>query len=294
MADLGFLPVVRRVMDATPRSGQRLLFSATLDSGVDVLVQRYLRAPVVHEVDTAQSAVPTLTHHVLHVPADRRIDVVTDLAAAPGRTVVFTRTKRGAKRVTRQLSSRGVSAVELHGDLAQNARTRNLQAFSAGDATALVATDIAARGIHVDDVALVVHADPPTEHKAYLHRSGRTARAGESGTVVTIVLEEQESAVRLLMRQAGIRPLTTRVTSDHEILRTIAPGPRTYGVARGAAKRPEPVPAMSPRPRKRPQAADRPVESAVPRERARPRGRRTGPPARQHSPAGFSSSVRGR
>ncbi|MCG8918326.1 DEAD/DEAH box helicase, partial [Actinokineospora sp. PR83] len=175
MADLGFLPVVRRLLDRTPPSGQRLLFSATLDNGIDVLVRRYLTDPVTHSVDSAQSPNAAMAHHVLHVDGTHRLPVLVDLASAPGRSLVFTRTRRGATRLTRQLVAAGVRAVELHGDLGQQARTRNLTAFAEGTAPTLVATDIAARGIHVDDVTLVIHADPPVEHKAYLHRSGRTA-----------------------------------------------------------------------------------------------------------------------
>ena len=153
MADLGFLPGVRRLMDMTPRDGQRLLFSATLDAGVDVLVKRFLTNPVTHSVDSAQSPVSTMAHHVLHVKPDVRLPVLVDLTAAPGRTVVFTRTKHGAKKLTKQLNAAGVPAVELHGNLSQNARDRNMAAFSDGTAQTLVATDIAARGIHVDDVS---------------------------------------------------------------------------------------------------------------------------------------------
>ena len=181
MADLGFLPAVRRILDQTPKSGQRMLFSATLDSGVNVLVKRFLDNPATHEADSAQSPISQMDHHVLHVHRDQRVPVLVDLTSAPGRTIVFTRTKHGAKALARQLNARGVPTVELHGNLAQNARTRNMEAFHSGKASTLVATDIAARGIHVDDVALVVHADPPAEHKAYLHRSGRTARAGAAG-----------------------------------------------------------------------------------------------------------------
>jgi superfamily II DNA/RNA helicase len=241
MADLGFLPGVKRLLDRTPANGQRLLFSATLDRGVDVLVKRYLTDPVVHSVDSAQSPVSTMDHHVLHVDADGRLQVITDLAAAPGRTVVFTRTKHGAKALARKLNAHGVGAVELHGNLSQNARTRNLDSFSSGEATTLVATDIAARGIHVDDVALVIHADPPAEHKAYLHRSGRTARAGASGTVVTIMLDHQASDVRDLTRKAGIKPVVTRVGHDHPLLRTIAPGERVFGTPVVAAVQAAPV-----------------------------------------------------
>jgi superfamily II DNA/RNA helicase len=228
MADLGFLPVVRRLLDQTPAAGQRMLFSATLDAGVDVLVKRYLHDPVTHSVDSARLPVTAMEHHVLHVTSGDRVQVLVDLAAAPGRTMVFTRTKHGAKKLTRQLIAAGVPAVELHGNLAQNARTRNLAAFSDGTATTLVATDIAARGIHVDDVALVVHADPPIEHKAYLHRSGRTARAGASGTVVTLMTDDQIADVRDLTRKAGIAPTTTRLSPGHPLLATLAPGERTF------------------------------------------------------------------
>ncbi|WP_426512743.1 DEAD/DEAH box helicase [Dactylosporangium sp. McL0621] len=227
MADLGFLPTVRRLLDLTPRTGQRLLFSATLDAGVDVLVRRYLTDPVVHSVDTALSPVSAMTHHVLHVQAEDRFAVLVELTAAPGRTVVFTRTKRGAKALTRRLVTAGVSAVELHGNLAQAARTRNLRAFSDGAVGTLVATDIAARGIDVEDVALVVHADPPSEHKAYLHRSGRTARAGAAGTVVTLMTGGQASEVQDLTRKAGITATTTRLRPGDALLRTLAPGERT-------------------------------------------------------------------
>ncbi|HET6561424.1 MAG TPA: DEAD/DEAH box helicase [Marmoricola sp.] len=228
MADLGFLPTVKRLLDQTPKNGQRMLFSATLDNAIDVLVRRYLSNPVVHSVDSASSPVTKMTHHVLHVDKDARLRVITDLAAAPGRTMVFTRTKHGAKALARQLNARGVSAVELHGNLSQGARTRNLSRFSDGTATTLVATDIAARGIHVDDVGLVLHADPPVEHKAYLHRSGRTARAGATGTVVTMMLDAQVRDVRDLTKKAGIVPTITRVTHDHPLLKEIAPGERTF------------------------------------------------------------------
>ncbi|MEO7058441.1 MAG: DEAD/DEAH box helicase, partial [Lapillicoccus sp.] len=228
MADLGFLPGVRRIMDATPREGQRMLFSATLDAGVNVIVKRFLTSPVTHEADSAQSTISTMSHHVLHVSSEARIPVLLDLTAAPGRSVVFTRTKHGAKKLAKQLNAAGVPTVDLHGNLSQNARTRNMELFHSGEASTLVATDIAARGIHVDDVALVIHADPPTEHKAYLHRSGRTARAGADGTVVTLMMDDQVHDVRDLTRKAGIRPTTTRVTAAHPLLLELAPGERTY------------------------------------------------------------------
>ncbi len=158
--------------------------------------------------------------------------VLVDLTSAPGRTVVFTRTKHGAKALTRQLNKNGVPTVELHGNLSQGARTRNMDAFHSGRATTLVATDIAARGIHVDDVALVVHADPPVEHKAYLHRSGRTARAGAGGTVITLMTDEQVRDVRALTRAAGIKPTTTRISgASHPVLVELAPGERTRSPA---------------------------------------------------------------
>lgn len=227
MADLGFLPSVRRLLDRTPKGSQRLLFSATLDAGVNVLVKRFLVDPVTHEADSAMSPVAAMEHHVLHVKHEHRVPVLADLASAPGRTVVFTRTKHGAKALARQLNARGVPTVELHGNLGQSARTRNMDAFHSGRASTLVATDIAARGIHVDDVALVVHADPPAEHKAYLHRSGRTARAGAAGTVITLMTDQQVRDVRALTRAAGITPTTTKVSGPgHEILRTLAPGER--------------------------------------------------------------------
>ncbi len=228
MADLGFLPAVRRLLGQTPRGGQRMLFSATLDNAIDVLVKRFLVDPVIHQADSAQSPVAKMDHHVLHVSRELRIAVLVDLASAPGRTIFFTRTKHGAKALARQLNKSGVPAVDLHGNLSQGARTRNLDAFHSGTATTLVATDIAARGIHVDDVALVVHADPPAEHKAYLHRSGRTARAGAAGTVITLMTDDQVRDVRDLTRAAGVKPTTTKLANvSHPVLQELAPGKRT-------------------------------------------------------------------
>lgn len=226
MADLGFLPGVKRLLDRVPSDAQHLLFSATLDNGVKVLVDRYLHDPVTHSVDSEQSPVHTMEHHVLHVTSDDRLPVIVDLTAAPGRTIVFARTKHRAKQLTKQLNAHGVASVEMHGNLSQAARTRNLSDFSEGRAAALVATDIAARGIHVDDVSLVIHADPPIEHKAYLHRSGRTARAGNEGVVVTIATESQRTEVSKLMKKAGIEPTITRADPRSPILEEIAPGQR--------------------------------------------------------------------
>jgi len=237
MADLGFLPVVRRLLDQTPAGGQRMLFSATIDSAVDVIVRAYLHDPVTHDADPVESVEPPPAHHVLYVDESQRIPVLVDLTAAPGRTIVFTRTKHRAKSLTRTLVAAGIPAVELHGNLAQNARDRNLLAFSSGTATTLVATDIAARGIHVDDVRIVIHADPPTEHKAYLHRSGRTGRAGASGTIVTLSTDAQRPEVHALTRRAGVAPTTTRVALGHPLLTTLAPGKRMFV---------HPAPAMPP------------------------------------------------
>ncbi|MBL1076871.1 DEAD/DEAH box helicase [Nocardia sp. 2] len=214
MADLGFLPGVTRILAATPEHGQRLLFSATLDNGVNRLVKRFMRNPVSHSVDEAHSPVPAMTHHVFEVGgADTKREVVQTLAAGAGRRILFMRTKHHARRLAKQLTAAGIPAADLHGNLSQAARDRNLAAFADGSVRVLVATDIAARGVHVDDVELVVHVDPPTEHKAYLHRSGRTARAGNSGDVVTIVLLDQRKDVATLLRKAGLDVTPQRVTA---------------------------------------------------------------------------------
>ncbi|WP_249360213.1 DEAD/DEAH box helicase, partial [Promicromonospora citrea] len=213
MADLGFLPGVKRILDRTGARTQRLLFSATLDNGVDVLVKRYLHEPVTHSVDEAAAPPPQMTHHILAVSdKEAKKNVVHQLAQGTGRRVLFTRTKHQAKKLAKQLTAAGVPAVDLHGNLGQGARERNLAAFSSGAVKVLVATDIAARGIHVDDVELVVHVDPPAEHKAYLHRSGRTARAGSGGDVVTIMLPEERGDVRDLTRKARITARPQDVT----------------------------------------------------------------------------------
>jgi superfamily II DNA/RNA helicase len=222
MADLGFLPVVRRLMEETPADGQRMLFSATLDNAVDVLVRRFLSHPAVHSVDAVASAPSAMVHHLLTVSPAERVAVVAALAGGNGRSLVFTRTKYGARALTRQLGKAGVSAVELHGNLGQGARERNLADFAHGAARVLVATDIAARGIHVDGIDLVIHADPPGEHKAYLHRSGRTARAGADGLVITVQTPAQAADVRVLMRRAGVVPLAATVTPRSALLRSIA------------------------------------------------------------------------
>lgn len=205
MADLGFLPVVTKILDKTPQSGQRLLFSATLDNGVDKLVRRFLTDQVMHSVDEANSPVAAMTHHVFEVGADDKNLLVRRLASGEGRRIMFTRTKHQAKKLAKHLTASGIPAVDLHGNLSQNARDRNLAQFSDGTVRVLVATDVAARGVHVDNVELVVHVDPPMEHKAYLHRSGRTARAGSAGDVVTVMMPSQRGDTMTLLRKAGIQ-----------------------------------------------------------------------------------------
>ena len=236
MADLGFLPGVTRILNATPAGGQRLLFSATLDNGVDKLVNRFLQNEVLHSVDEAHSPVAAMTHHVFTLAdADAKKDVVTALAQGSGRRILFMRTKHQAKKLAKQLTGQGIPAVDLHGNLSQAARDRNLAAFSSGAVKVLVATDVAARGVHVDDVELVVHVDPPTEHKAYLHRSGRTARAGAEGAVVTLVLPEQRRDVSQLLRKAAIsvEPVAVTATSPEvvELVGQVAPYVKPVAVA---------------------------------------------------------------
>jgi len=228
MAELGFLEHVTRILDKTPRDGQRLLFSATLDRGIDKLVRKYLHNPVTHEVESSEESEATMTHYFFNVNQGNRFDVISDLCAAPGRSLVFTRTKHGARKLTAALVQAGIPSVELHGDLSQAVRARNLAALSNGKVDTLVATDIAARGIHVDDIALVIHADPPEEHKAFLHRSGRTARAGAEGTVITMVTENMRRHVKRLARDAGIDPINKTVTVGDEILTEVAPGERQH------------------------------------------------------------------
>jgi len=246
MADLGFLPGVTRILAATPSSGQRLMFSATLDNGVDKLVNRFLRNEVLHSVDGVNSPVAAMTHHVFHVSGvQAKKELVHRLASGDGRRILFMRTKHQARKLAKQLTESGVPAVDLHGNLSQPARDRNLAAFSAGEARVLVATDIAARGVHVDGIELVVHIDPPAEHKAYLHRSGRTARAGNAGDVVTVVLPEQRKDTEALMRRAGIRVTPQQVTADSAAVHAVAgemapyraPAPRTTAPSRPSQPR---------------------------------------------------------
>jgi superfamily II DNA/RNA helicase len=238
MADLGFLPVVRRLLDMTPADGQRMLFSATLDAAVDVLARRFMNRPAHHDTGPAEEP-PAMTHHVLTIAPGDRAGVVTALAGGNGRSLVFTRTRHAARRLARQLTAGGIPAAELHGDLTQGARERNLASFADGAIRVIVATDVAARGIHVDGIDLVIHADPPAEHKAYLHRSGRTARAGAAGTVITLQAQDQAADVRTLMRKAGVVPLTAAVTTGSPLLRSIAGEPAARVIQ--PAARPEAI-----------------------------------------------------
>ncbi len=275
MADLGFLPVVTRLLAATPSSGQRLLFSATLDNDVDKLVKRFLHSPAEHSVDSADSPVAAMTHHVFTVAGpDAKRELINTLASGSGRRILFMRTKHHAKRLAHQLTQSGIPSVDLHGNLSQGARDRNLAAFSNGDARVLVATDVAARGVHVDDVALVVHVDPPAEHKAYLHRSGRTARAGGSGDVVTLVLPEQRRDVDALLRKAAIKATPRQVTADSaEVTNLVG----------------EIAPYVKPAPAQKPNGA----AAANGQRSQRPRGGAEGRPARTPRRGGQSQGRQG-
>jgi superfamily II DNA/RNA helicase len=235
MADLGFLPIVTRILSATPPGGQRMLFSATLDNGVDKLVNKFLQNEVLHSVDAVNSHVAAMTHHVFEVnDVDHKNTLIKALASGTGRRILFMRTKHHAKKLAKVLTDAGIPSVDLHGNLSQPQRDRNLEAFSSGRVKVLVATDVAARGVHVDDIELVIHVDPPMEHKAYLHRSGRTARAGSEGDVVTICLPAQKKDLAALLRKASIAVTPQAVTADSpavvkligEVADYVKPAPR--------------------------------------------------------------------
>ncbi|MFI0188214.1 DEAD/DEAH box helicase [Streptomyces sp. NPDC017082] len=226
MADMGFMPQVTALLDQVPADGQRLLFSATLDRNIDLLVRRYLHDPVVHSVDPSAGAVTTMEHHLLHVHDDDKHATATEIAARDGRVIMFLDTKHAADKLARHLLSVGVRASALHGGKSQPQRNRTLAQFKDGHVTVLVATNVAARGIHVDDLDLVVNVDPPADHKDYLHRGGRTARAGESGTVVTLVLPHQRRAMDRMMTDAGITANSARVRPGEAELTRIT-GART-------------------------------------------------------------------
>lgn len=229
MCDMGFLPQVTEVLDQVQTDGQRMLFSATLDRDVDHLVSRYLHDPVVHSVDPSAGAVTTMDHHVLVVHGPDRYAVTTEIAARDGRVLLFLDTKHAVDQLTRHLRASGVDAAALHSGKSQPQRTRTLAQFKNRVITVLVATNVAARGLHVDDLDLVVNVDPPTDPKDYLHRAGRTARAGESGSVVTLVLSGQRREMSRLMAEAGIEPTVTKVRSGEAELSRITGAKRPSG-----------------------------------------------------------------
>ncbi len=255
MADMGFLPDVSRLLDMTPAGSQRLLFSATLDGAVGKLVRTYLTDPIARAVDPAESHVTTMEHKAIVVKHEDKVVVLAEILARPARTLLFVRTKHGADRLVKQLDRLGVAAQAIHGNRTQGQRQRALDAFSRGQSRVLVATDVAARGIHIADVDLVVHADPPNDHKDYLHRSGRTARAGASGVVVSVLAPEQVNPARRLFDRAGVEvapvqavpgsvPVRELAESGEPVVVTAPParpayetnGPRTSsGARRGEA-----------------------------------------------------------
>jgi superfamily II DNA/RNA helicase len=230
MADMGFMPQVTALLDQVRPEGQRMLFSATLDRNVDLLVRRYLSDPVVHSVDPSAGAVTTMEHHVLHVHGADKHTATTEIAARDGRVILFLDTKHAVDRLTEHLLNSGVRAAALHGGKSQPQRTRTLAQFKTGHVNVLVATNVAARGIHVDNLDLVVNVDPPTDHKDYLHRGGRTARAGESGSVVTLVTPNQRRDMTRLMAAAGIVPQTTQVRVGEEALHRITGAQTPSGI----------------------------------------------------------------
>ena len=214
MADMGFLPPVKRLLEQISPDAQHMLFSATLDHGVDEVVNTFLHDPKVHEVDSATTEPDLMTHHVFETTRGDKHELVRTLASGEGRRILFTRTKFQAKKLAKNLTQNGIPAAELHGNLNQNQRDRNLAAFDSGDVRVMVATDVAARGIDVGGVELVVQVEPPADPKSFVHRSGRTARAGKAGDVVTLVLPEQRRETRRLLNQAGIKTKMIEVTHD--------------------------------------------------------------------------------
>jgi superfamily II DNA/RNA helicase len=218
MCDLGFMPAVSKLLDQIPSNGQRLLFSATLDGDVDKLVRRYLHDPVTHSVAPAAAPVETMDHHLFIVDRADKHDVIAEVAGREGRTIMFLRTKHGVDTLAKRLARVGVRTGALHGGKTQSARTRTLAEFREGKVGVLIATDVAARGIHVDDVSLVVHVDPAADHKDYLHRAGRTARAGERGTVATLVAHNEVRNAERMMRRAGVHAQRSKVTTGDDAL----------------------------------------------------------------------------
>jgi superfamily II DNA/RNA helicase len=281
MADLGFLPDVTRILDQTPAGCQRLLFSATLDKDVNVLVERYLDDPVTHAVGPVDEPVETMDQHLLLVAPREKSDITAEIANREGRTIMFARTKHGVDQLAKQLARVGVRAGALHGGKSQGLRTRTLADFRNGSIGVLIATDVAARGIHVDDVSLVVHVDPPAGHKDYLHRAGRTARAGERGTVVALVLPNQVRSTSALTRRAGVHAGRTKVTAGHpELVRLTG--------ARPPSGEPITEPAVPPEPKRKP----KPNLAGNPKRRPRAHAadRRNGHRPRDRQPAAITQS----
>lgn len=248
MCDMGFMPAVTALLDQVAPGGQRMLFSATLDGEVDSLVTGYLVDPVTHAVGPARAAVSTMEHHMLYVAPRDKPAVTARIAGRDGRTLMFVRTRTFADKLVEQLRAVGVRARALHGGKTQAVRTRTMTEFRDGRVTALVATDVAARGIHVDDVSLVLHVDPAEDPKDYLHRAGRTARAGASGTVVTLVMPRQRRSSESITRQAGVQVTRNRISAEDELLATLTGAREPSG---------EPVP-PDPEPQRRPKRPDRP------------------------------------
>ena len=230
MADMGFLPVVQEILDQAKQGGQRLLFSATLDRGVDALVRRYLNNPKTHSLQNDRASVSTMEHYLIVMDPAEKDEVTAEIAARNGKTILFVKTQRGADRLADKLAHAGVAVGALHGGKSQAVRTRTLALFKESENAALVATDVAARGIHVDGISLVVHVDPAQDHKDYLHRSGRTARAGESGTVVSIATTRQQKSVKSLAVRAGVNPSTVYVKPGSEDLMRVTGAQQPSGI----------------------------------------------------------------
>ncbi len=235
MCDMGFLPEVTALLEQCSPAAQTLLFSATLDGDVDTIVREHMHDPVRHELAPETSPVDTMEHHVLVVNREDKAVIATEIARRDGRTIMFVRSPLGAERVAGNIAARGVNAKALHGGMSQYARTRTMAEFKEGSIDVLVATDVAARGIHVDDISLVVHVDPPEDPKAYLHRAGRTARAGAEGRVVTIVLRNQRKGLQRLHERAGVTATEHEVVPGHERLVELT-GSRTASEARAASR----------------------------------------------------------
>ena len=230
MADMGFLPVVKEILSLTKENGQRLLFSATLDRDVDALVKRFLKDPITHSLENEKSRSVDMQHHILVLDQGHKDEIATQIAAREGRTIFFARTKHGADKLADKMLQSGVPVGVLHGGKSQAQRTRVLKAFKDGRANALVATDVAARGIHVDDVSLVVHVDAPADHKDYLHRAGRTARAGATGTVVTLATHKQKKAVFGITNRAAVKLIENQVRPGDALLVEITGAQKPSGI----------------------------------------------------------------